>query len=121
MKVSAEICCSGVWKKTTDRYCVPTSGPCLLIVVGLCISKKNFTISLFGKGEELRDHVWIEDVVQIVIRILFFKSVGAINVATGKLYSFEKRRGTLQAISKYPYNYKKLDIIAIAIWFVRIG
>ena len=57
--------------------------------IPLKIIKENFTISLFGKGEELRDHVWIEDVVQIVIRILFFKSTGIINVATGKVHSFK--------------------------------
>ncbi len=30
----ASRCCSSVWQKITDRYCVPTSFPCRLRVVG---------------------------------------------------------------------------------------
>jgi len=52
------------------------------------LAKQNKTIELFGNGEELRDHVWVEDVAELTSRIILKKSKGAINVATGKVVSF---------------------------------
>ncbi len=45
-------------------------------------------IVLFGGGEERRDHVWIEDLAEIVFRTLMRRSVGGLNVASGEVYSF---------------------------------
>ena len=45
-------------------------------------------IVLFGAGEEKRDHVLIEDLAEIVVRVLMRRSVGSLNVATGEVYSF---------------------------------
>jgi nucleoside-diphosphate-sugar epimerase len=45
-------------------------------------------IVLFGEGEERRDHVYIEDVAEIISRVLKHKSVGAFNIATGEVHSF---------------------------------
>lgn len=45
-------------------------------------------ISLFGKGEERRDHVYINDVAEIVRRCVMLKSKGTLNIATGKVISF---------------------------------
>jgi UDP-glucose 4-epimerase len=47
-------------------------------------------IVLFGEGEELRDHVWVEDVAEIVSRVLFHRSTGILNIATGDVVSFRK-------------------------------
>ena len=47
-------------------------------------------IVLFGQGEELRDHVWVEDVAEIILRVLRYQSVGILNVATGRLHSFRQ-------------------------------
>lgn len=47
-------------------------------------------IPLFGQGEELRDHVWVEDVAEIILRVLKHQSVGTLNVATGRLNSFRQ-------------------------------
>ena len=52
------------------------------------LAKKNENIPIFGKGEELRDHVWIEDVAEIICRIMINRSVGIINIATGSVMSF---------------------------------
>ena len=52
------------------------------------LAKENKIISLFGAGEELRDHVWIDDVAEIVLRVILNKSIGTINIATGKILSF---------------------------------
>ena len=48
----------------------------------------NQDILLFGKGEEKRDHVYINDVANIILEIILFQCIGKINLATGKLYSF---------------------------------
>ena len=48
----------------------------------------NQNIDLFGKGEERRDHVYIEDVVEVILLCLKKNFFGDLNIATGKLYSF---------------------------------
>jgi UDP-glucose 4-epimerase len=45
-------------------------------------------IVLFGEGEECRDHVFIDDVAELVARVLYRRSRGTLNVATGAVYSF---------------------------------
>jgi nucleoside-diphosphate-sugar epimerase len=45
-------------------------------------------IVLFGEGEERRDHVLIEDVAEIIFRVLCRKSTGTLNIATGQVHSF---------------------------------
>ena len=43
---------------------------------------------MFGEGEERRDHVLIEDVAELVVRVLAYRSRGILNIATGKVHSF---------------------------------
>jgi UDP-glucose 4-epimerase len=45
-------------------------------------------IVLFGEGEERRDHVLIEDVAEIILRVLERRSAGTLNIATGAVHSF---------------------------------
>ena len=45
-------------------------------------------ITLFGEGEERRDHVTVDDVAELAWRILCRRSVGALNAATGTVTSF---------------------------------
>lgn len=45
-------------------------------------------IVLFGEGEERRDHVLIDDVAELITRVLAFRSTGALNIATGTVHSF---------------------------------
>jgi UDP-glucose 4-epimerase len=47
-------------------------------------------IVLFGEGEERRDHVLIDDVAEIVFRVLQHRSVGALNIVTGDVHSFRE-------------------------------
>lgn len=49
---------------------------------------KGETITLFGQGEERRDHVFIDDVAEIALRVLLRRSHGALNIATGQVRSF---------------------------------
>jgi nucleoside-diphosphate-sugar epimerase len=45
-------------------------------------------IQLFGEGEEQRDHVSVDDVAELALLILFHRSRGALNAATGIATSF---------------------------------
>lgn len=47
-------------------------------------------ITLFGEGEERRDHVWIEDVAELAVRMLLHRSRGSLNAATGTVISFRE-------------------------------
>lgn len=47
-------------------------------------------IVLFGEGEERRDHVFIDDVAEIILRILESRSIGDLNIATGEVTSFKE-------------------------------
>lgn len=51
-------------------------------------AKKDGKISLFGNGEEKRDHIYIRDVSQLIGICLSRRSEGMLNVATGKSVSF---------------------------------
>ena len=45
-------------------------------------------IVLFGEGEERRDHVDVDDIAEIVRRVLAHRSAGVLNIATGTVASF---------------------------------
>jgi nucleoside-diphosphate-sugar epimerase len=47
-------------------------------------------IVLFGEGEERRDHVYIDDVAELIWRVLARRSQGILNVATGEVASFRQ-------------------------------
>lgn len=51
---------------------------------------KSEDIKLFGKGEELRDHINIWNVVDAIVEVILRKILGTINLTTGKLHSFEE-------------------------------
>lgn len=56
----------------------------------LRLAAKGEEIVLFGEGEERRDHVWVEDVAEIVSRVLLHRSTGILNIATGEVVSFRE-------------------------------
>ena len=45
-------------------------------------------IRLFGKGEEKRDHIFVEDVAQLIYHTLCFQGTGALNLVTGNSISY---------------------------------
>ncbi len=45
-------------------------------------------ISLFGNGEERRDHVSVDDVAELAVRMLERRTKGALNATTGRVASF---------------------------------
>jgi UDP-glucose 4-epimerase len=56
-------------------------------------------IALFGEGEERRDHVFIDDVAEIVRRVLDRRSRGVLNVATGVVSSFRELADRVAALA----------------------
>jgi nucleoside-diphosphate-sugar epimerase len=51
-------------------------------------ANKGETITLFGEGEERRDHVDVDDIAEIVRLVLGHRSTGVLNIATGTVTSF---------------------------------
>ena len=52
------------------------------------LAAKGEEIALFGEGEERRDHVLVDDVAEIAVRVLMQRSTGTLNVASGEVHSF---------------------------------
>jgi len=52
------------------------------------LANKGEPIVLFGEGEERRDHVLIDDLAELAARVLYRRSDGVLNVATGEVASF---------------------------------
>lgn len=49
---------------------------------------KDNKITLGGQGEETRDHIYINDLVEMINLMIVYRSVGTINLATGSSISF---------------------------------
>ena len=54
------------------------------------LAKKSEDLALFGEGEERRDHVYVEDVGELAVRMIRQRSTGALNAATGRVLSFRE-------------------------------
>lgn len=54
----------------------------------LRVAQKEHKITLFGNGEETRDHIHVDDVAALTVRCLLHRSSGILNVATGVSKSF---------------------------------
>lgn len=60
-------------------------------------AQQNATITLFGGGEETRDHVHVDDVAALAVRCLLHKRIGTLNIATGISTSF---RGVAELVAQ---------------------
>ena len=49
---------------------------------------KDGKVTLGGNGEETRDHIFVGDVADLVVRVLRHRSAGRLNLATGRSVSF---------------------------------
>ena len=61
-------------------------GPCRMLRSAIYEEK----ISLFGDGVETRDHIFIEDIIKLLVILLKYRSFGIVNGATGASISFAK-------------------------------
>ena len=63
------------------------------------LAHANQDIVLFGEGEERRDHVFIDDVAELAVRLLAHRSQGVLNAATGTVHSFRSIAEQVVALS----------------------
>jgi len=62
------------------------------------------TVRVFGEGEERRDHLFVDDLVQIVASLVSTDVTGVLNVASGSSRSFMSVVDDLRAV--VPYEFK---------------
>lgn len=65
-------------------------------------------IELYGKGEERRDHVFIKDLIEILIYCIKKNGTGILNIASGKIFSFLKIAKIIDNIDGKKYKIKFL-------------
>jgi len=53
-------------------------------------AQKDGKITLFGGGEETRDHIHVDDVAALTLRCLLHRSTGTLNAVTGISHSFHE-------------------------------
>jgi nucleoside-diphosphate-sugar epimerase len=70
------------------------------------LAKAGETITLFGEGEERRDHILVDDVAELALRILLNRSTGSLNAVTGRVASFREIAETVVKISGKPVEIK---------------
>ena len=66
------------------------------------LAEKGEAITLFGEGEEKRDHVSVEDVAVITSAALNHRSKGTLNIATGRSVAFRQVAEMAVAVSGRP-------------------
>ena len=64
----------------------------------------NKSIEIFGEGKNKRDHVFIQDVINLIIKCKDLNYTGIINVASGKSYTFNEVSKLCQAVYNKPAN-----------------
>jgi nucleoside-diphosphate-sugar epimerase len=65
------------------------------------LAAENQEIVLFGEGEEWRDHVLIDDVAELVYRVLAHRSTGTLNAVTGEVHSFRAVAEAVVAVAPH--------------------
>jgi|TARA_B110001452_G_scaffold200928_1_gene170959 UDP-glucose 4-epimerase len=73
--------------------------------IRLAQSKKN--ISLFGKGEERRDHIHVNDVGNAIYFLVKKNYVGTVNLVSGKVVSFHKIAEKIKNLYNVKLRYVK--------------
>lgn len=63
---------------------------------------KDNRITLFGEGEETRDHIAVDDVVALILRVLRHRSAGLLNLATGQSVSYRTLADKVAALFSSP-------------------
>lgn len=88
------------------------------------MAKKDRRITLFGGGEETRDHIYIDDVVSLIGLAIAHRSAGTLNLATGTSISYADLAEKIKAISaapieivttqrQNPITYRAFDVTAL--------
>ena len=70
------------------------------------LAKADKPIELFGQGEELRDHVYIEDVANLAVLCILHRSYGILNITSGSVTSFYQIAELMRDIFTKPVDIK---------------
>jgi len=90
------------------------------------------TITLFGGGEETRDHIVVNDVAALIVEVLSHRSKGLLNVATGNSVAFKDLAQQVAALfdgdvevqlteRQNPITYRKYDVTALHTAFPKFA
>ena len=66
------------------------------------LAAKGEAITLFGEGEEKRDHILVDDAAALASAVLHHRSKGVLNIATGRSASFREVAEMVVALSSWP-------------------
>lgn len=88
------------------------------------LAQKEGKITLFGKGEECRDHISIEDVSELIKRVMLHRSKGILNLATGHSISYYDLAHKIKALygpsievvetpRQNPITHRHFDVTAV--------
>jgi UDP-glucose 4-epimerase len=65
-------------------------------------------LTMFGEGDDIRDHVYVDDVAAITVALAASDATGVINIASGESRDFGSIAAQLQALSPKPFVLVKL-------------
>jgi nucleoside-diphosphate-sugar epimerase len=65
-------------------------------------------VSMFGEGDDIRDHVYVDDVAAVTAALAASDATGVFNVASGESRTFGSIVEQLQALSPVPFEVNKL-------------
>jgi len=65
---------------------------------------KDGRITLFGQGEEMRDHIVVDDVAAVTLLVLRHRSAGTLNLATGRSISYADLAWKVAALFDKPID-----------------
>ncbi|MDE1145075.1 MAG: NAD(P)-dependent oxidoreductase [Azospirillaceae bacterium] len=68
------------------------------------VARADGRITLFGDGEERRDHILVDDVVELILRTLAARSTGLLNLATGQSVSYHDLANRVAACFTRPVD-----------------
>ncbi len=78
-------------------------------------------IAMFGNGEETRDHLYADDAIALIMRVLLHRSAGLLNLASGQSVSFREAAEQIGAhagrpielqpsVRQNPITHRRFDI-----------
>jgi nucleoside-diphosphate-sugar epimerase len=66
------------------------------------MAHKDGKIALFGEGEEMRDHLLVDDVIALTMLVLAHRSTGTLNIASGRSISYAELAKKIAALFDKP-------------------
>lgn len=71
------------------------------------LAQLNKKINIFGKGEEKRDHIHVDDVGEAIFYLIKKQYIGTVNLVTGRVISFYEIAQKIKDTYKIRLNFKK--------------